>query len=797
MNWLDRAKEAFDGSSAFVDTNYRSDWDYSIKAFRSEHASSSKYSSPEFAHRSRIFRPKTRSIIRKNEAAAAAALYSNMEVVNLTAGNPDDPMSVAGTAAMKEVLEFRLTKTIPSFEICMGGVQDAQTQGAVVSYQYWEHQVKNGKKIKDNPCVELRPIENIRLDGGASWTDPINTSPYLFDILPMHVCDVKSMMNSKDEKTGQPKWKKFKDDVIAKARPDSIDTTRQARLGKQQDPHTEDSTIGAFDVVWVMRVFMRDDSGDDYTFYTLGTEELLTDPKPLEEVYHHGVRPYVMGYAILETHKVFKTSVPVLIKPLQQETNDVANQRLDNVKFVLNKRWIVARGRQVDVQSLVRNVPGGVTLATDPKNDVQESNWPDVTSSAYVEQDRITADLDDIAGNFSPSTKVANNAVNDTLGGSKMAAMGAGLMTDYLLRTIIETWWEKVLRQLILLEQYYEDDQVVLAVCANKARLFPRFGLSQITDDLLMQEVHLTVNVGMGSSNPNERMQKFLMATQAAVQLVSTAPPGFNVVEGIKEIYSNAGYRDGARFFSEQQDPRLLKAMQMVQQLQGMLKGKQMEMQADASVEQMKLASNERIKGQELQVDYFRIRGDLQIRAAELSIEQSKVELDKVKAQIELRGADAESRARLVEISAEIEQAQIALEQEKVKLIGAQEKSAHESAQMQSEREKTAAELRATHAKLATALVTKQNEEKIGKVSDDVGRGMQSVMSEVARINQQIEGMRTQVAQTGQGLALVLGGMAKTKKPSGFKLKKDGGKTIAVSILYPDGTEEDMPVKAA
>lgn len=629
-DFLKLSQEAFESSSAYVDANYRGDWDYGIKAFRNEHAAGSKYLSPEYASRSRIFPPKTRSIIRKNEAAAATALFSNMEVVNLTPGNPDDLMSVASAAALKEVLEYRLSRTIPAFPLVMGAVQDAQTMGAVVSYQYWEYEKRDGKKIKDKPCIELRPIENIRIDGAANWMDPINTSPYLCDIIPMFVNQVRAMMKNVDYKTGSPKWKKYEDAEILKARPDMLDTTRKARLGKQQDPIDETTGIKSFDIVWVMRWFMQDEDGDDYTYYTLGTEKLLTDPKPIGEVYFHGKRPYVMGYAILETHKAFKSSVPTLIRPLQQEAADVRNQRLDNVKFVLNKRWIVARGRQVDVQSLVRNVPGGVTLVTDPKTDVQESNWPDVTSSAYVEQDRINADLDDLAGNFTPSTKVANNAVNDTLGGSKMAAQGAGMMTDYLLRTIIETWWEPVLRQLVLLEQHYETDEIILGICANKARLFPRFGISQITDDLLMQEVNVSVNVGMGATNPNERMGKFLAATNAYVQLVSQAPPGFNVQEAGKEIYSNAGYRDGERFIGGKEDPRLLKAMQMIQQLHGALEGKQMEIQSNEKIKAIEFQSNERIKGAEIQVNQARIDGDLQIRQAELVLENRKLELEKI-----------------------------------------------------------------------------------------------------------------------------------------------------------------------
>lgn len=786
-DYLALAQEAFDASTTFLDANYRVDLDYSLRAFRNEHAAGSKYLSEEYKARSRLFRPKTRSIIRKNEAAGMQAAFSNREMVQVTPGNPDDVMSVASAAALKEIMEYRLSRTIPTFEIYLGGLQDAQVQGAVCSYQYWEYEKRaDGTKVKDKPCIELRPLENLRFDACASWLDPVGTSPYWCDIIPMYVCDVRAMMVNEDDKTGKPKWKKYDDAVIMQARPDVMDSTRKSRLGQKQDPQDEITGIKNFDIVWVMRWFMRDSQGADQTFYTLGTEELLTKAAPIEEVYFHGRRPYVMGFAILETHKVWKTSMPVLVRPLQQETNAVSNDRLDNVKFVLHKRWMVARGRQVDVQSLVRGVPGGVTLMTDPKNDVQESNWPDVTSSAYVEHDRLNAEFDDLAGNFSPSTKVANNAVNDTLGGSKMAAAGAGLMSEYLIRTVNETWWEKVLRQLALLEQYYETDETVLAVCANKARLFPRFGISRITDMMLMNEVNVTVDMAMG--DPNQRMQKFIMATQSAIGLVNAAPPGFNVMEGIKEIYANAGYRDGARFFGGEQDPRLAKAMQMIKQMQGVIEGKQMELQAQGKLEQAKLQSNERVKEAELQVDKGRIAGDLQIRQAELLVEQQRIELEKLKLRFEIEGIAGDHDMKMQEMGAKMEEARIKLEIAQHNLAG--------------QAVKIAAEIERAQLQLATVRQEHANESKIGEVADNVTSSMSGVAEQIAAIKAALSEsesgmgtMKSDIAMLGHGMGAMLGVVSQPKrKPKGFALKKDGKKTNAVVVSYDDGSQEEMAV---
>jgi len=791
-DYLNLAQEAYDASSTYMDSNWRADWDYSIKAFRNEHASGSKYLSDDYKARSRLFPPHTRTIIRKNEAAAMQAAFSNRELVVVEPGNPDDLMAVASAAALKEVIEYRLSRTLPTYEIYLGGIQDAQTTGTVCSYQYWEYEKRGEKVVKDKPCIELRPIENIRLDAGASWLDPVNSSPYFCDIIPMYVCDVRAMMEKEDDKTGM-KWKKFDDEIILKARPDVMDSTRRARLGKNQDPHDETTGIKSFDVVWVMRWFMRDSQGQDQTFYTLGTEELLTEAKPVEEVYFHGVRPYVIGYSVLETHRVLKSGLPILTKQLQQESAEITNQRIDNVKFVLNKRWIVARGRQVDVQSLVRNVPGGVTLTTDPNNDIKESNWPDVTSSAFVEQDRIKSAFDELAGNFSPSTKVANNAVNDTLGGSRMAASSAGLMSDYLIRTVNETWWEKVLRQLALLEQYYETDEVVLAVCAQKAQLFPRFGISKITDMLLMKEVTVSVDMAMG--DPRERLQRFLAATNAAMQIRLNPAPGANVSEMTKEIYCNAGYRDGARFFGDKQDPALMKAMQAIQQLQQALNGKQMELQAGLQETQLKLVSSEKIKAAELQVDRGRIEGDLALRQADLVVEQQKVELERLKLQIEqqkaqvdavrvdleMRGQSEEHAVRLREIDATVAAAEMKLEEQRKKLEAQELKIAAESEKAQLE--------------LQTARDEANNAQRFSDMAGSVSDSVSTVSSEISAIKQALQASQSDVQRLGQGLGVLAQMVTNKRKPKGFSLKKpDGKKTSSVVVSYDDGSVEEMAV---
>jgi len=594
-DWLKLAKESYMASTTYVDANYRKKWDDALKMFQSRHPSGSKYNTDAYKHRSKIFRPKTRSLVRKHEAAIAAAFFSNVDVISTSPENEDDPKQAASAAVMKELLQYRLTKSIPWFQVLCGGMQDAMTVGVVCSYQYWKYREVKGetqyqpvldqvgnhsldengngqyttfqtkKIVEDKPCVELIPVENIRFDPAADWTNPAVSSPYLIRMIPMYICDIKQQMVGKD--SNGKSWKKLDDGQIKSSMKQENDPTTQTReQNRQSTTDTGNAPIGDYEIAWVHENFMRID-GQEMVYFTLGVEHLLSDPVEIHEVYFTGERPIIIGSAILETHKAMPESPVMIAEQLQREANEIVNQRLDNVKLVLNKRYIVKRGAQVDLKSIVRNVPGSITLANDTAGDVRELEFSDVTSSSYQEQDRLNVDYDELTGNFSQGSVMTNRKIGETVGGMGMISNAANQITEYTIRTITETWVERVVRQLAKLEAKYETDEVVLAIAANKANLFQKYGISQINDDLLNQELTLNINVGMGATDPTQKLNKFM----GAIQAYGTASqiPGANVAEIGKEIFGLAGYRDGARFLMQQGDPAQQLA-QVTQQAQGM-----------------------------------------------------------------------------------------------------------------------------------------------------------------------------------------------------------------------------------
>jgi hypothetical protein len=586
--WLQLAAEAHSASTSYFDSSIRKAVIDDLRQFQSLHPSGSKYLSEAYRSRSRFFRPKTRAAVRKNEAIAAEAYFSTNDVVSIKAMDEDDAIQRASAEVNSALLQYRLTKTIPWFMVLCGAYQDAQVQGLVCSYQHWQYDKR--RKV-DRPWVDLRPLENIRFDPAANWADPVNTSPYFIDMIPMYVKDVRSRMLYDDPKTGRPRWFEASDEEIMKATVGYTDPVRLQREQGRQDPTQARSAITSFSVVWVHRNIIEVD-GVDMVFHTLGTVMVLDNPRPIDQVWFHGKRPYVIGFSVIETHKTYPPGNVRLGSQVQAELNENANQRLDNVKFSMNKRYFVRRNGQVDLRSLQRNVPSSTTMMGDIEKDVKVIDTPDVTASAYNEQDRLALDFDDLMGSFSQSSVQSNRKLNETVGGMNILTKDASQVTGYQLRVFSETWVEPVLRQLVLLEQHYETDSVILSLAGKKADVYQQFGVDEITDTLLMQELTLNVNVGTGATNPHDQLQNFINGLTALRDMLQDGilqSNGIDVREVQKEIFGKLGYKDGVRFFPEadKQDPRVAQLMKEIEQLKSELDRKQPQVIVEATARKL------------------------------------------------------------------------------------------------------------------------------------------------------------------------------------------------------------------
>lgn len=570
------ARNAYDSSTNWLNAGRRIAWNDSLRAFQGQHMTNSKYLSTDYRYRSRLFRPKTRAMVRKSEAQTAAAFFGNEDVCNIMPTDDDNPKQRASAAILKSLVQYRLTKTIPWFLTLVGGRQDAEVMGIALGKAYWKFQEKYRNTIQkpamhpvfntpmvdpdtgepindefdvyetttDHPWIDLLAPENFRFDPGADWRNPVATSPYVIELIPMYITDVK-------QKIKHGEWLPVSDGSLRNSTDLDDDVTRRSReFGRVPGKDHDAWKPRDYDICWIRENILRID-GEDMHCYTLASAgELLSKPRPAKEVYLQGTRPYVCGFVVPEAHKTYPTSKVEMVKDLQQQANDIVNLRLDNVKLALNPRQIVREGKGIDPTDVRNFQPGKVIMAKDPEADIKWDRPPEVTASSYQEQDRINLDFDDLTGDISNGSMQGNQKMYEAVGNMTMLQGNASQIGEYEQRCWAETFVEPLLTQLVKLEQAYETDEVVIANAGREAQLFQKFGIDQVTDELLQQELTVKVNVGLGATNPQMKLKNFMTATEAVGKMFGPAAAmSANPVEVIKEVFGLCGYKDGDRFF--------------------------------------------------------------------------------------------------------------------------------------------------------------------------------------------------------------------------------------------------------
>ncbi|NIM45833.1 MAG: hypothetical protein GTN80_08210 [Nitrososphaeria archaeon] len=111
-----------------------------------------------------------------------------------------------------------------------------------------------------------------------------------------------------------------------------------------------------------------------------------------------GLLPFVMTRYTSVPHEFYGIGIPEMAQTLQQELNDLRNQRMDNVNIIINRMFIANKYSDIDFDTLV-SYPGNVILAGDV-DDVKPLDTRDVTRSCYMEEERLITDIQNVTGEW-------------------------------------------------------------------------------------------------------------------------------------------------------------------------------------------------------------------------------------------------------------------------------------------------------------------------------------------------------------------------------------------------------------
>lgn len=686
---LQIAQQNYNTSEEYFNASHRTRIMDAMSRFNSQHPKGSKYWQDAFLRRSKIFRPKTRSVIRKREAAAIMAMFSTSAVTAIDASDNGNPQAAKDARIQQHLLNHRLNEDARFYQFVMGCVQDADRQGIVCAATQWEYREatryydrirtdEHGNQSRDRisarmptfdrPSWRLVPIENIRFSPGCDWMDPVNSSPYLIELMPKYVCEIRQEMKNPRARL---KYRDLNDAMLMMGtKSNEWDPIRIQREHNRQDRYARQGEIHDYSIVWVHRNIIRVE-GEDYIYDTIGTQVMLSDLVPLNQVDPRGYRPYVIGGMTLESHNPFPEGTATLMSQLQDELNDNANLRTDMNKMATAGRYFVKRTAGIDLHALARFSPGSAVEMDDPANSVKWDRATPPPSSNFEENNLLNTEIDDLVGNFNQGSVAANKQLNETVGGLSMLGDVGTQMTEYDMRTLAKTVFEPVLRQTLDLVRMYETDRALAAQIGSK------FAISEVQYwNSLQTQTTLNINVGFGATNPMKKLEKL----QAGMKIMGEFFPYMMMMadqaEIVQEVFGAVGYPDAERFFpfldeKTQQDPKYRALIMQLNQMRMLsfphiaeAQGRQQQGQAQA----MGAITAAKIKAQaDVSKTREQIAGQLKLKEMELALARVELQIEYAKTDIAREELNLERQKLANDIAMQQEQMLITAQGTQVK----------------------------------------------------------------------------------------------------------------------------------
>lgn len=516
--WVESFKRALNASSTYQGAKLTTSWARNYRAYSNRHMNGSKYDTPRYRNRSKLFKPKTRMAVRKNDATAAGALFSTEDVVSVTPERGSDKVQASTAAFLHAVLNYRLDRSNrmagPNwFLTAIGARQDSQMTGICVSKQFWEYEERRSivevetsqdepvldaigmpvvdpesgqpiveevvyvqeeeevETIRDRLMIDLLPPERAFIDPTADWRDPIQEGGYFIAAYPTRLNDLEHMVVSQSDRPsmGGGAWRQIDVAKLTQGRNAGVNQSTSVRQAREDGVDRYESRHAGQDndVIWIYECFYRED-GQDWHYWMLGETIMLSDPRPTEDSYpaSKGDRPYVRGLGSLEAHKSHPMAPVESWQPMQLEINDITNLNLDAMKMAISPITKIKKGRGVDLKSVQNRGPDASVMVEDV-DDVTFDRAPSPDGSAMANMHVIANDFDELAGVFSGGSVQSNRTLNETVGGMQLLAGAANSLTEYDLRVWIETWVEPVLHQCLNLIKFYESDETAIAVAGE------------------------------------------------------------------------------------------------------------------------------------------------------------------------------------------------------------------------------------------------------------------------------------------------------------------------------------------
>lgn len=548
---LDRIQKWHNDSSD-MRSNYEERWSRNIRLMRGIF-SDDENSQSKIRKRNKTFHRKIWAIVWRLLASGYQTFLRDQDTFKIEGRDRINDWHKAGV--LQSMVEYRRDQMYRQKDLflkCIWAMQDMFQFGWCAGEMVWIYNEED-----DCPDFILYPNEQV-------FPDMTVELPY-----QMRYCIFESYMGKEDMKA---RGFENLDKIQAMSIPNS--NVRNARYQGYRDPlqnpgASEYPRPGRYDnggkdtvpnkyVVW--KTVYKENGKIKYCITGKG-DVVLSQPKelPVKKL------PVIFGQCLTVAHRLFGEGFPEPLEGPQESYNYNLNMRKDNVALALNRQKIVNRYGNVDLQSLMNNRPGGVTMADDVEA-VKELDTCDVTQSSYAEASADDAMMQEMSG-ITPGKMGMGQEYKATT--AQINYQESNAKIDLFLAIVGETFFREFFGVLADHIQRYETDEKIFRIANDSWR--KKEGLSVFPNvyDIDDFSADCIINAGLGTvSRENEIRQLMLlvdraiMANQALAQMaqMGAVPPTglkiFDITTMIEDLYVKMGRKDVSRFSIQVQPPQ-------------------------------------------------------------------------------------------------------------------------------------------------------------------------------------------------------------------------------------------------
>lgn len=289
-------------------------------------------------------------------------------------------------------------------------------------------------------------------------------------------------------------------------------------------------------VVEVLEYWDRD------KIYTIGGRSVILKE---EDNPFNGLLPFIMARYCPVQQELYGMGIPEIAESLQEELNTVRNQRMDNVNIIINRMFVANKYADIDFDQMI-SYPGNIILTNDV-NAIVPLETPDVTKSAYLEEETIKRDIDNATGEWGYSRGETPQR-RETATGIVRLQQAANVRFDTVVKMLEFTVLRNIARMFLYLDRQFLSPEDFIRVVGEED--YMKYG-GQVFYDMPIEDILKMYHFQpMGSSTTaikEVRVQQVMQAFQ-----LFNKDPTIDQIELRKMVFDVLDIKNGDKLIIEQ-----------------------------------------------------------------------------------------------------------------------------------------------------------------------------------------------------------------------------------------------------